>query len=201
MKEERQGIENMGSKGIEREGKKLLYKKNNGIEWISRVPTWWCYPLMLQWTHSLNWTMIITYLSLFSWCPCLLSVWQRYFQSNWEDVCLPPGYSLIFWKLTLLGLYRKDNQPRSFTLCVHFSASSNYQVGSRYVHKPYILAGAFNIQWRFKTTARLAQSVERETLNLKVVGSTPTSGSIPDVPGSRTTSSLFLFFLSVSVGV
>ena len=29
--------------------------------------------------------------------------------------------------------------------------------------------------------ARLAQSVERETLNLKVVGSTPTSGSIPDV--------------------
>ena len=30
-------------------------------------------------------------------------------------------------------------------------------------------------------TARLAQSVERETLNLKVVGSTPTSGSIPDV--------------------
>ncbi|KAH9228557.1 hypothetical protein K456DRAFT_56940 [Colletotrichum gloeosporioides 23] len=27
--------------------------------------------------------------------------------------------------------------------------------------------------------ARLAQSVERETLNLKVVGSTPTSGSIP----------------------
>ncbi|KAK1783142.1 hypothetical protein QBC45DRAFT_400888 [Copromyces sp. CBS 386.78] len=37
--------------------------------------------------------------------------------------------------------------------------------------------------WRL-TTARLAQSVERETLNLKVVGSTPTSGSIPDVPGS-----------------
>ncbi|KAK3503284.1 hypothetical protein B0T13DRAFT_125709 [Neurospora crassa] len=29
--------------------------------------------------------------------------------------------------------------------------------------------------------ARLAQSVERETLNLKVVGSTPTSGSIPGV--------------------
>ena len=29
------------------------------------------------------------------------------------------------------------------------------------------------------TSARLAQSVERETLNLKVVGSTPTSGSIP----------------------
>ncbi|KAL0469599.1 hypothetical protein QR685DRAFT_294365 [Neurospora intermedia] len=29
--------------------------------------------------------------------------------------------------------------------------------------------------------ARLAQSVERETLNLKVVGSTPTSGLIPDV--------------------
>ena len=31
------------------------------------------------------------------------------------------------------------------------------------------------------SAARLAQSVERETLNLKVVGSTPTSGSIPDV--------------------
>ncbi|KAK3367622.1 hypothetical protein B0H63DRAFT_84523 [Podospora didyma] len=30
-----------------------------------------------------------------------------------------------------------------------------------------------------KILARLAQSVERETLNLKVVGSTPTSGSIP----------------------
>ncbi|KAJ8124683.1 hypothetical protein O1611_g8956 [Lasiodiplodia mahajangana] len=28
--------------------------------------------------------------------------------------------------------------------------------------------------------ARLAQSVERETLNLKVAGSTPASGSIPD---------------------
>ena len=38
----------------------------------------------------------------------------------------------------------------------------------------------------FLGTARLAQSVERETLkehlrNLKVVGSTPTSGSIPVV--------------------
>ena len=41
--------------------------------------------------------------------------------------------------------------------------------------------------------ARLAQSVERETLNLKVVGSTPTSGSIPDVP-SRTTSYFFGIF-------
>ncbi|KAI2626259.1 hypothetical protein GGS21DRAFT_493467 [Xylaria nigripes] len=30
------------------------------------------------------------------------------------------------------------------------------------------------------TSARLAQSVERETLNLKVAGSTPASGSIPD---------------------
>jgi hypothetical protein len=29
------------------------------------------------------------------------------------------------------------------------------------------------------STARLAQSVERETLNLKVAGSTPASGSIP----------------------
>ncbi|KAI0909586.1 hypothetical protein F4823DRAFT_421185 [Ustulina deusta] len=29
-------------------------------------------------------------------------------------------------------------------------------------------------------SARLAQSVERETLNLKVAGSTPASGSIPD---------------------
>ncbi|GAW17755.1 hypothetical protein ANO14919_072220 [Xylariales sp. No.14919] len=31
-------------------------------------------------------------------------------------------------------------------------------------------------------SARLAQSVERETLNLKVAGSTPASGSIPDAP-------------------
>ena len=30
------------------------------------------------------------------------------------------------------------------------------------------------------SAARLAQSVERETLNLKVAGSTPASGSIPD---------------------
>ena len=35
------------------------------------------------------------------------------------------------------------------------------------------------------SAARLAQSVERETLNLKVVGSTPTSGSIPDVSDSE----------------
>ncbi|KAK3499479.1 uncharacterized protein B0T23DRAFT_17938 [Neurospora hispaniola] len=42
-------------------------------------------------------------------------------------------------------------------------------------------------------TARLAQSVERETLNLKVVGSTPTSGSIPGVPKRA---SLFTFFSS-----
>ena len=39
-------------------------------------------------------------------------------------------------------------------------------------------------------SARLAQSVERETLNLKVVGSTPTSGSIPV---GRTRSSLLPF--------
>ncbi|KAI2630352.1 hypothetical protein GGS26DRAFT_107498 [Hypomontagnella submonticulosa] len=32
--------------------------------------------------------------------------------------------------------------------------------------------------------ARLAQSVERETLNLKVAGSTPASGSIPDASQS-----------------
>ncbi|KAH8908076.1 hypothetical protein BR93DRAFT_593413 [Coniochaeta sp. PMI_546] len=34
---------------------------------------------------------------------------------------------------------------------------------------------------QFALKARLAQSVERETLNLKVAGSTPASGSIPDV--------------------
>ncbi|KAI0866771.1 hypothetical protein F4860DRAFT_454956 [Xylaria cubensis] len=33
--------------------------------------------------------------------------------------------------------------------------------------------------------ARLAQSVERETLNLKVAGSTPASGSIPDASHIR----------------
>ena len=49
-----------------------------------------------------------------------------------------------------------------------------------------------NYQSMAAFAARLAQSVERETLNLKVVGSTPTSGSIPDVP-SRTTSP-FLYF-------
>ena len=43
-------------------------------------------------------------------------------------------------------------------------------------------------------TARLAQSVERETLNLKVVGSTPTSGSIPDVQQHL---HFLLFFWSV----
>jgi hypothetical protein len=31
-----------------------------------------------------------------------------------------------------------------------------------------------------QTLARLAQSVERETLNLKAAGSTPALGSIPD---------------------
>ncbi|KAK3388528.1 hypothetical protein B0T20DRAFT_97263 [Sordaria brevicollis] len=46
--------------------------------------------------------------------------------------------------------------------------------------------GDFNNWQLVHSTARLAQSVERETLkevlrNLKVVGSTPTSGSIPDV--------------------
>ena len=34
-------------------------------------------------------------------------------------------------------------------------------------------------------SARLAQSVERETLNLKVAGSTPASGSIPDAPSQK----------------
>ncbi|KAI1812046.1 hypothetical protein GGS20DRAFT_48492 [Poronia punctata] len=33
---------------------------------------------------------------------------------------------------------------------------------------------------QMNSLARLAQSVERETLNLKVAGSTPASGSIPD---------------------
>ena len=50
------------------------------------------------------------------------------------------------------------------------------------------MLSALNIQRR--SSARLAQSVERETLNLKVVGSTPTSGSIP---GGSLGSSLFAF--------
>ena len=37
----------------------------------------------------------------------------------------------------------------------------------------------FSLDHHPTRSARLAQSVERETLNLKVVGSTPTSGSIP----------------------
>ena len=41
--------------------------------------------------------------------------------------------------------------------------------------------------------ARLAQSVERETLNLKVAGSTPASGSIPDA--SLITVGASFFFL------
>ncbi|KAI8961439.1 hypothetical protein F5Y11DRAFT_326176 [Daldinia sp. FL1419] len=45
------------------------------------------------------------------------------------------------------------------------------------------------------STARLAQSVERETLNLKVAGSTPASGSIPDASQSTGISNLQIFFL------
>ncbi|OTA59570.1 hypothetical protein K449DRAFT_435820 [Hypoxylon sp. EC38] len=47
-------------------------------------------------------------------------------------------------------------------------------------------------------TARLAQSVERETLNLKVAGSTPASGSNPDASVQQTLRTNFfsLFFSS-----
>src|SRR5690606_33435915 len=44
--------------------------------------------------------------------------------------------------------------------------------------------------------AWLAQSVERETLNLKAAGSTPASGSIPYA--SESTRIPFFFFLSLS---
>ncbi|KAI1758273.1 hypothetical protein F4782DRAFT_19143 [Xylaria castorea] len=43
--------------------------------------------------------------------------------------------------------------------------------------------------------ARLAQSVERETLNLKVAGSTPASGSIPDA--SQFTGNATILFLAI----
>ncbi|KAI1483677.1 hypothetical protein F4774DRAFT_405682 [Daldinia eschscholtzii] len=46
------------------------------------------------------------------------------------------------------------------------------------------------MQQKFTPDARLAQSVERETLNLKVAGSTPASGSIPDASQSTGISNL-----------
>ncbi|KAK3342598.1 hypothetical protein B0H65DRAFT_224083 [Neurospora tetraspora] len=54
-------------------------------------------------------------------------------------------------------------------------------------HDPAVKSGLISarmeaiLQQMAAYAARLAQSVERETLNLKVVGSTPTSGSIPGV--------------------
>ena len=60
-----------------------------------------------------------------------------------------------------------------------------------FAHKSYIRAS----KQQQLALARLAQSVERETLNLKVVGSTPTSGSIP---GGEMR---FLFFLHFCVCV
>ncbi|KAH8912270.1 hypothetical protein BR93DRAFT_70168 [Coniochaeta sp. PMI_546] len=44
------------------------------------------------------------------------------------------------------------------------------------------------------SAARLAQSVERETLNLKVAGSTPASGSIPDATSQKGAFLLLPFF-------
>ncbi|KAI0140232.1 hypothetical protein BJ166DRAFT_542481 [Pestalotiopsis sp. NC0098] len=46
-----------------------------------------------------------------------------------------------------------------------------------------------------KESARLAQSVERETLNLKAAGSTPALGSIPDASQSLR---YFAFFFAFS---
>ncbi|KAI1492490.1 hypothetical protein F5X96DRAFT_626609 [Biscogniauxia mediterranea] len=46
--------------------------------------------------------------------------------------------------------------------------------------------------------ARLAQSVERETLNLKVAGSTPASGSIPDASLDTVRASIFSLFFPLS---
>ncbi|KAK2741325.1 hypothetical protein CKAH01_18512 [Colletotrichum kahawae] len=60
-----------------------------------------------------------------------------------------------------------------------FNTSTHHATAER-IFFPYIQLIALSIQqssWVFPI-ARLAQSVERETLNLKVVGSTPTSGSI-----------------------
>ncbi|KAI1186703.1 hypothetical protein F5B17DRAFT_351608 [Nemania serpens] len=48
-------------------------------------------------------------------------------------------------------------------------------------------------------SARLAQSVERETLNLKVAGSTPASGSIPDASQLTGSSNPFNFFLILEI--
>ncbi|KAF0317349.1 hypothetical protein GQ607_015396 [Colletotrichum asianum] len=58
---------------------------------------------------------------------------------------------------------------------------STHHTTARRIFFPYMQLIAPSSQqssWVFPI-ARLAQSVERETLNLKVVGSTPTSGSIP----------------------
>jgi hypothetical protein len=52
-----------------------------------------------------------------------------------------------------------------------------------------------------QTLARLAQSVERETLNLKVAGSTPASGSIPGVVFSKTEPAFWNFFFMWITGV
>ena len=53
--------------------------------------------------------------------------------------------------------------------------------------------GGHQQQQQALASARLAQSVERETLNLKVAGSTPASGSIPDASSSEGTSELIFF--------
>ncbi|KAH8164956.1 hypothetical protein CIB48_g3307 [Xylaria polymorpha] len=47
-------------------------------------------------------------------------------------------------------------------------------------HPTGVIGGYTATQDHHQISARLAQSVERETLNLKVAGSTPASGSIPD---------------------
>ncbi|KAI0435651.1 hypothetical protein F4803DRAFT_296098 [Xylaria telfairii] len=62
-------------------------------------------------------------------------------------------------------------------------------------HPAGAIGGYTATQDHQQISARLAQSVERETLNLKVAGSTPASGSIPDA--SQLTRSSNLIFFSV----
>ncbi|KAI1807529.1 hypothetical protein F4811DRAFT_476775 [Daldinia bambusicola] len=65
-------------------------------------------------------------------------------------------------------------------------------------HQQHAAIYAVNSRRIFTNSARLAQSVERETLNLKVAGSTPASGSIPDasqLTGISNHITFFVYFL------
>ncbi|KAK3350535.1 hypothetical protein B0H65DRAFT_90814 [Neurospora tetraspora] len=85
--------------------------------------------------------------------------------------------------------------PPGIKLPPNIHIHKTFQLRHQLIHALlYETPGSSLQQSRQLAAARLAQSVERETLNLKVVGSTPTSGSIPDVP-SGTTSSFWHFLL------